>query len=34
MDIFNPIAIVGTNSCGSAVYGKVLRGEGVDFTIL
>lgn len=30
MDILNPIAIVGTNSWGSAAYGKVLRGESVD----
>ena len=25
-----PLAVVGTNSWGSAVYGKVLRGESVD----
>ena len=30
MDILNPIAVVGTNSWGSAAYGKVLRGESVD----
>ncbi len=30
MDVLNPIAVVGTNSWGSAVYGKVLRGESVD----
>ncbi|MBE5872091.1 MAG: hypothetical protein E7294_12685 [Lachnospiraceae bacterium] len=30
MDILKPLAVVGTNSWGSAVYGKVLRGESVD----
>lgn len=30
MDILEPKAIVGTNSWGSAAYGKVLRGESVD----
>ncbi|MBP3241903.1 MAG: aldo/keto reductase [Oribacterium sp.] len=30
MDILKPIAVVGTNSWGSAAYGKVLRGESVD----
>ncbi|MBE5848837.1 MAG: aldo/keto reductase [Lachnospiraceae bacterium] len=30
MDILKPLAIVGTNSWGSAAYGKVLRGESVD----
>lgn len=30
MDILKPSAVVGTNSWGSAVYGKVLRGESVD----
>ena len=25
MDFLNPIAVVGTNSWGSAAYGKVLR---------
>ncbi len=29
MDILKPSAVVGTNSWGSAVYGKVLRGESV-----
>lgn len=29
MDIMNPTAVVGTNSWGSAAYGKVLRGESV-----
>lgn len=30
MDIMNPNAVVGTNSWGSAAYGKMIRGEGVD----
>ena len=30
MDILKPLAVVGTNSWGSAAYGKVLRGESVD----
>ena len=30
MDILDPKAVVGTNSWGSAAYGKVLRGESVD----
>ena len=30
MDILKPKAVVGTNSWGSAAYGKVLRGESVD----
>ncbi|MCR5103647.1 MAG: aldo/keto reductase, partial [Eubacterium sp.] len=30
MDILKPLAVVGTNSWGSATYGKVLRGESVD----
>ena len=30
MDIIKPLAVVGTNSWGSAAYGKVLRGESVD----
>ena len=30
MEILKPLAVVGTNSWGSAAYGKVLRGESVD----
>ncbi|MCR4829871.1 MAG: aldo/keto reductase, partial [Pseudobutyrivibrio sp.] len=30
MDILKPDAVIGTNSWGSAAYGKLLRGEGVD----
>ena len=30
MDILKPLAVVGTNSWGTAAYGKVLRGESVD----
>jgi len=30
MDISKPLAVVGTNSWGSALYGKVLRGSSVD----
>ena len=30
MDILHPKAIIGTNSWGSAAYGKLLRGSSVD----
>lgn len=34
MDIKNPIAVVGTNSWGSALYEKAVRGEAVDDLII
>jgi len=34
MDILKPKAVVGTNSWGSAAYGKILRGESVDQTTI
>lgn len=30
MDIMNPKAVIGTNSWGSAAYGKLIRGSSVD----
>jgi len=34
MDILNPKAIIGCNSWGSALYGKVLRGSSVDLATI
>ena len=34
MDVSTIKAVVGTNSWGSAVYGKMLRGESVDAGVL
>jgi len=34
MDILNPKAIIGCNSWGSALYGKVLRGSSVDISTI
>jgi len=34
MDLLNPKAIVGCNSWGSSLYGKVLRGSSVDISTI